>query len=414
MTKRPELDARRVLELLQQPDATPAALAPKLGASPEAIDEARCLADEIATAEIDAILAMPPVLGRALLRAASQAGRHEVLVEAAAQGDKDLQREAKRLAHALKQQGVSLELPGKPAPLAKPAPEAPASTEPPVFLSSLDGVGERAVFWTRNLPGRGVELAQVVVSDDRGVLDFLVADLSRKRFRELADDLPRRGEVTIREVSRDEAARAIDRARVAAREGGECPGTFPAWAAQVLGPVPGHAPPPLAPVADGAAPSDPAESRTLVAGSAALLDEPELLRWRPEVHAMRKLALRLDEVGTSALFLGGTAGDVQRSEAAETTIDREAEEYFDERRRGLYAGWLLDTAHLFEATGRTERSRQAAATARMLASGAAVTEIPFCRELFARVFGRRGAEGLETPEPSAPSSLLVLPGTEGT
>ncbi|HEY0839885.1 MAG TPA: hypothetical protein VGD74_06845 [Vulgatibacter sp.] len=411
MTKRAELDARRVLELLLQPGTTPASLAPKLGASPEAIDEARCLADEIATAEIDAILAMPPVLGRALLRAASQIGRHEVLVEAAAQGDKDLQREAKRLAHALKQQGVSLALPGKPAAQPKPVAEAPASAEPPVFLSSLDGQGERAVFWTRNLPGRGVELAQVVVSDDRGILDFLVADLSRKRFRELADDLPRRGEVTIREVRRDQAARAIDRARVAAREGGECPGTFPAWAAQVLGPVPGEAPPPLSPVSEGMAPSDPAESRALVAGSASLLDEPELARWRPEVHAMRKLALRLDEVGTSPLFLGGAAGDVQRNEAAEATIDREAEEYFDERRRGLYAGWLLDTAHLFEATGRIERSRQAAATARMLASGAAVPEIPFCRELFARVFARR-VPGQVTPEAAGASSLLVLPGCE--
>jgi len=408
MTKRAELDARRALELLTQPDATPASLAPKFGASPEAIDEARALADEISSAEIDAILAMPPVLGRALLRAAVQAGRLEVVVEAATAGDKEMQREAKRVAHALKQQGVTLELPGKPAEAPRPAPEPQAAPEPPVFLSSLDGHGERAVFWTRSLPGRGVELAQVVVSDDRGILDFLVAELSRKRFRELADDLPRRGEVTIREVGRDEAARAIARARVAARAGGECPGTFPAWAAQVLGPVPPDAPPPLSPAVG---PADAAELRALVTDSASILDEPELARWRPDVHALRRLALRLDEVGTSSLFLAGTAGDAQRSDAADTALDREVEAYFDDRRRGLYAGWLLDTAHLFEATERPDAARKAAAAARMLASGAPVLEIPFCRELFARVFRRR-VPGQETQEEAGASSLLVVPGAE--
>lgn len=411
MTKRPEMDARRVLELLLQPDTAPATLSPKLGASPEAIDEARALAHEIDTAEIDAVLAMPPVLGRALLRAAAQAGRLEIVKAAGTEGDKELQREAKRLAHALRQRGVELELPSKPAEAPRPAAEPPPSMEPPVFLSSLDGHGERAVFWTRNLPGRGVELAQVIVSDDRGILDFLLADLSRKRFRELADELPRRGEVTIREVPRAEAAQVLARARVAAREGGECPGTFPAWAAQVLGPVPPEAPPPLAPAE--APPSDPDEVRPLVAGSAALLEEPELGRWRPDDHTLRKLALRLDEVGTSALFLGGAAGDVQRNEAAESAIEAEMESWFDERRRGLYAGWLLDTARLFETTDRLEQARKAVATGRMLAGGVPVIEIPFCRELFARVFRPR-LPGQPTPAVEGASSLLVLPGAEGT
>ncbi|HWV37001.1 MAG TPA: hypothetical protein VN033_00825 [Vulgatibacter sp.] len=409
MSKRTEPDARRALELLLQPDATPATLAPKLGASPEAIDEARALAHEIDTAEIDAVLAMPPVLGRALLRAAVQAGRLAIVKAAGTEGDKHLQREAKRLAHALKLQGVELELPSKAAAPPRPAPEPAPAAEPPAFLSSLDGHGERAVFWTRLLPGRGVELAQVIVSDERGILDFLVAELSRKRFRELADEFPRRGEVTIREVSREEAARAIDRARVAARDGGECPGTFPAWAAQVLGPVPPEAPPPLAPNAPP--PSDPAEVRTLVAASTEILEEPELRRWRPDDHTLRKLALRLDEVGMSALFLGGAAGEAQRSEAAAAAIDAEVESWFDERRRALYAGWLLDTGRLFEATDRPEQARKAAATARMLAGGAPATEIPFCRELFARIFRPRGSDRTE-PRGEGASSLLVLPGAE--
>ena len=42
---------------------------------------------------------------------------------------------------------------GRSAEMADESEAAPAA-EPPVFLSSLDANGERAVFWTRSLPGR--------------------------------------------------------------------------------------------------------------------------------------------------------------------------------------------------------------------------------------------------------------------
>ncbi|AKU90081.1 hypothetical protein [Vulgatibacter incomptus] len=406
MTKKTELDARRVLDLLRDPEGNPRSIAEKVGASPEAVDEARCLADEIADAELDAILAMPPVLGRALLRAAAQADRLEVLVEAAAQGDKELQKEAKRLAHALKQRGVEVGLPARPAPEPRPATEAAGAAEPPVYLSSLDAFGERAVFWTRTLPGRGIELAQIVVSDTGGVADFLLGELSRKRFRELADELPRKGGVTILEVGRDEARIALNRARVAARKGGACPTDFPSWAAQVLGPIPAETPPPLAPRGEGRPPDD--KLHELVAESETLFAEPELSRWFPPREEIQAFSTRLEAVHSSPLYLEGPQGDLQREEALATAVEREADRYFDDRRRGLFAGWLLDTARLFEATGRVHRSQVAASTARMLASGAPVQRIPFCRAFFGRMLEKRPSEARHA------SSLLFTPDKEGT
>ncbi len=408
MSKRIDLDARRVLELLEA-DGSSSALSEKLGASPEAIDEARCLIDEIGAAEIDAILAMPPILGRALLRAAAQAGRLDVVVEAAAVGDKELHKEAKRLAHALKHRGVEVELPTKQVEAPKPTTEVMA--EPAVYLTSLDGQGERAVYWSRNLPGRGVELAQIVVSDARGVVDFLLAEISRKRFREFSDELVRQGGVTIREVTRDEARIALDRARVAAREGGECPTEFPAWAAQFLGPAPAQAPGPLAPTGEGRPPADPAELGALVADSATILKEPELSRWRPESDALRSFALHLEEALASPLYLSGPQGDLQREEAMAGVVEREAEAYFDPARRARYAGYLLDTARLFESTDRIRQAQIAAAAARMLASDVPSERIPFCRELFARLIEDRQPSDLPS-EPSEPASKLILPGDD--
>ncbi len=394
-----DVDARRALEILNDGTLDLRAVAERLDVSPPAVDEARCLAAEMEAAETDAILAMPSVLGRALLWSAIAAGRHDVLAAAASDGDKEVQREAKRIAHNLKLKGVAIELPQKAAEAPRPA-AAPESTEPPVFLSSLDTNGERAVFWTRNLPGRGIELAQVVVSDERGIVDLLLGELSRKRFRELVEELPRKGGVTIREVSRGDARVALDRARCAARTSGNVPANFPAWAAQVLGPAPAEAPPPLAPRGEGQPLPDPAVLGELVAESAELYAEPELARWAPTEDAVRSCGVSIEAAATSTIYVD----DVQRAEGVHAAIERCAEAFFDTRRRALWAARLLDTGLLFEETGRTHAAKMAAATARMLAAGAPVSAIPFATELFGKLFLRA------RPRKPARAGSLVLPG----
>lgn len=370
MSKRADPDARRILEILRDERLSLRDVGQQLGVSPEAVDEARCLADEIDQAESDAILALPPSLGRALLWAAIAGERHDVLREAALHGDKEVQREAKRIAHNLQRKGVELGLPQKQAEATRTEPGS--QQEPPVFLSSLDSFGERAVFWTRSLPGRGIELAQLVVADDRGIIDLLLGEFSRKRFREMAEDLPRRGAVTIREVPRADVLVVLDRARVAAREGGQMPGHFPAWAAQVLGPTPAQAPSPLSPRGEGRPPEDASTIRDLVADSTSLFREVEIQRWAPDEEAVRRCARSLE----------GAAGDV------EEILVGAAEAFFDEKKRGSYAARLLDTGLLFEETGRIHAARVAAATARLLAAGVPVRHVPFCREFFGRLFSR--------------------------
>ncbi|WP_373045886.1 hypothetical protein [Vulgatibacter sp.] len=398
-----DVDARKALEILQDAALDLRAVAERLCVSPEAVDEARYLADEMEQAAVDAILAMPPVLGRALLWASIPRSRQDVLAAAVAEGEKEVQREAKRIAHNLKQKGVEIALPTKAVEQPRPAAEAPVA-EPPVFLSSLDGNGERAVFWTRNLPGRGIELAQLVISDERGIVDLLLGELSRKRFRELVDELPRRGGVTIREVSRGDARQVLDRARVAARETGNVPAHYPAWAAQVLGPAPASAPPPLAPKGEGQPLPDPAVLGELVTESHELFSEPELARWSPGDEALRSCAAAVEAASSSNLYLD----DVQRQEGVRAAIERCAEGFFDGRRRTIWAARLLDTGRLFEETGRNHAAKIASATARILVSGAPLAGIPFATQLFARLFLRQ-----RPAQQQQSASSVLLPGEAG-
>lgn len=398
-----DVDARKALEILRDPALELPAAAERLGASRAATDEARCLVEEIAEAETDAILAMPPVLGRALLWAASAAGRHDVLCAAAEEGDKELQREVKRIAHVLKQRGVELELPTRQA-ATPPVPQEAAVQEPPVFLSSIDPAGERAVFWTRPLPGRGVEMAQLVVSDRRGIVDLLVAELSRKRFRELLEELPRRGEVTIYEASRQDARQVIDRARVIARDEGRMPAHFPAWAAQVFGPAPAEMPPPLEPVAEGAPLRDPAVLSELVSESITLFSEPEIARWVPPESALRSCALEVETAAGSSLYVD----EAQREAGITAAIERCATTHFDEEARRLWSARLRDMGRLLEATERPHAAKIAAATAAALTAGEAAASIPFCVAFFARLF----AGGAPAPAGQGPAAGgLIVPGS---
>lgn len=389
------MDARRVLQLLQDDDQPPAAVPQVLGASPEAVDEARCLLAEIDEAESDAILAMPPTLARALLRAAGEAGRQDVLQEAVLHGGKEVRKEAKRVAHHLRTQGRAVELPAEAEPPPRPAPVA-AEPELPVFLSVADPAGRRVLLWTRPLAGRGVELAEVVIGDE-GVADLRLGDVSRRRLRELLRDLPAR-QVPLVPLPRDEARRLLDRIRVLVREGGRCPPEFPSWALQAVGPLPAEAPEPLRPLDAGRPPDDPAELEGLAQASASLFEEPEFLGWIPEEDLVRRIALRAEEARTSPLYLPGPQGDAQRAEAVEAVIDREVEAFFTPERRVSFADRLLEAARLLEIAGKVEPARIAAATGTRLAAGAPTDEIPFCSTYVRRVLGP--LPGMEAPGPA--------------
>lgn len=397
---REKLDAKKVIALLGASAEPPRAVGERLGVSAEAVDEARCLLEEVATAEVDAILAMPPVLATALLRAAVDAGRTDVLEEAALSDRKEIQKEARRLVHQLRTRGLTVELPSRPAP-PPPAPAPREEPELPVLLSPIDSEGHRAMLWVRNVPGRGVEVARLIL-DDRRVSDFEVWESSRKRLKAFLAELDE-GRLRLVEIPREEGRRILDRVRVSMARSGGAPAAFSTWALQALGEVPEHAPEPPAPVGEGRPPEDPQAVDELARASASLFAEPEIMPWIPEEKFLATLRLRIDEAMQSPLYLPGEQGAAQRREAILAAVDREAERYFNAERRARYADWLSETARLLELQGRHAPARTAAAAARRLREGAPLEAVGFGREFALRLV--RGHPALASSGPS----LVVRP-----
>lgn len=406
--KKSVADGHRILELLRDPALSSRDVAARVGASPEAVDETRVLIEDLPTAEIDAILALPPALARATLLAASTSGRYDVIAEAFGVQDKEIQKEARRLAHLLRLRGFDVGAPARTTPA--PPPVEPAPAELPTLLSSFDSHGERLAFWSRALPGHGIEVAQIVLSSVSGVASLSLGELSRKRFRELCEELRREESATIVEVQRDRVRQAIDRARLLGREHGEMPASFIGWAAKVLGPAPAIAPPPLGPEGEGRPPEGEEELTALARESASLFSEREVDPWMPEEAAVQRAALRIGEALASPLYLSGSAGEMQRREAVSAALGRAIEAYFEPALRTLWAERLSETAFLLERTARPGVARVAAATALRLAGGAPVVELPFCTELFARRFPPRTSTTVSEPErPATSGSGLLLP-----
>ncbi len=307
MAKKGDVEPKRMLELLRDTTQSPAQLAERCDASAPACDEARALVEELETAEPDAILALPKVLGRAVLRAAAAAGRMDVLQAAATDGDKEQQREAKRLAFGLGRQGVEVALPSS-EPVAPIAPIAAAPDPSPCFLGPIDGRGERVAIWTRSLAGRGLEVTHLWLSDRRGVVDCAIGEMSKKRFRDWIESA-RAGDETLQELDREIVRVAIDRSRVVARDRGSPPVSFTSWAPQVLGPVPATPPPGLRP--DAASGSSHERCLAVLSG-AELLAAPELRFWGPPFDAVERLAAALAAPDAPDALLHELVGEWRR------------------------------------------------------------------------------------------------------
>lgn len=101
--------------------------------------------------------------------------------------EKPVQKAAKRAIFRLRQGGVAVpdEVTDEP-PAFRMAGSEPAP-EPSAFLGPLDGFGARAVFLMIPQTFSGVSVGMGVISDERGLLDFLHGRYGKKRMKELKE-----------------------------------------------------------------------------------------------------------------------------------------------------------------------------------------------------------------------------------
>jgi hypothetical protein len=391
----PDPDA--LLALLRDPNRETREIVAAAGVPRDDAARASRLVLGISKAKADDILTLPPPLALAVLRAAAAAGRADILAAAGAHPSKGVSKEAKRALYLLKSRGVSVPEPQRP-----PASPPPPSPEPtvPCYCSAIDGQGERALWLARVVPGRGVEVAQAVVSDEQGLLELHIGMLGRKEYRTLCRDLLERGrDMALTEIGREEAKSIIAAARSLNDTSGQpLPEGTDAWLART-----GPAAPPADP-AEAFPPLPEEEEQAALRESGRLHELPLVRGWLADESSLRRLAQRLDAIAASSLYVD----ERQRAESAADVVRDAVAAFFDESRRAIWSRRLFTLAAHLAGAGDPVHARLAAAAARALRAEVDAALIPFARLLIEKAYPSLGGAAAE-PQAMSEGSLIVPP-----
>lgn len=357
----------------------------------------RAALQAVETVDPAVVAGLPPRLRAFVLDEALSRKAGALIGALAGSADKTVAKEAKRLIHLLKTQGVKVEAakaPSGAAPSGAPPPE-----DYPTFMSSVDGFGERILLVPR--PARtGVDVAQVVVSDVHGVVEARLAPLARKEFRRFVVNLSTAGGVLVGEVPRSYARGLISAALdLNARARRPVPAGYNE-VAFALGPANPPQPSP------GRALPLPEELAGWASRAAELMASDAMRTWMPAEDALRPLALRIDEIGVSPLYLD----DAQREAGVRQVMDDAVHAYWTAARRQLVAERLFDVAWLLHGAGRADEANIALASARWLGSDRPVEGVTFCYALFEKLLPILRNQRASPPGERTSPAGLILPG----
>jgi hypothetical protein len=386
-----DLDLDWLLALLRDPNSESRQIAEAAGCQREEAGRASRLAIGIARARPEDVSTLPGPLAAAVARAAVGASRTDLLVALANHPSRETAKEAKRGLHLLKARGVQV-----PEPLRAPSLPAPPTAlperAPQAYASAIDGHGERAVWLPRILAARGVEIAQAVVSDERGLVELQIGVVGRKEWRVFARGLVERGvSMGVAEIASGLALAMIASARaVNERSGQRIPSGADHWLGQQ-----GAAPPLPDPAADFP-PLPDEEEREAVEESGRLHDLPLLRGWLADEQLLRGVAATLDEISASPSY----ADDGQRASEMARVISDALSTWFDAERTDRFAVRLFETAAHLARSGDSTHARLAAAAARALRNGVPPYRIPAARLLIQKAFPAAApGSGLSPPGP---------------
>ncbi len=394
----PSLDTDRLLAMLRDPKLESREIAEAAGVPREEAGRASRLLIGIAKAKPEEVASLPAPLAAALARAALAAGRGDVLAALAVHPGKDVAKEAKRGLHVLRTRGVAVPEPARPA---APAPAPTAEPPLPAYASAVDGSGERAVWIPRSVPGKGIEIAQAVVSDTAGLLELQLGLVGRKEWRALAKTLLAQGAAMgVGEMDPARARSIVAAARALNdRSGKPVPTGADPWLAQ-LGPAA-----PLADPAERFPPLPADEERDALAASGKLHDLALMRSWLADEPYLRAIATKLDEIAVSPLYLD----ERQRAEQAARTVAEAVDGYLDADRRRVLAARLFTVAEHLRERDEPAHANAAAAAARAIAAGAPAATIPVARLLVEKAVPPPPPGPGVPPEPPEASPLVVAP-----
>lgn len=358
-----------------------------LPAFPEAdVVQARRLANDVAAASAASVEALPGPLAGAVLEAAVLAGNAALPEALSASPVKPLAKAAKKALYRLRSRGVTPPEASREAPL----PAAPETL--PTLVTVMSSTGQYGLLLTRVVRG-GVELLQVIASDEQGVQELTRTEQSRGDIRRILKHGLRNGFGM--EVSREEGARLLAEA-AALNLSTRTP--FPPDLEAALrhhGVQPLDTPAPLPT-------PEPEDARRVLEGDQ-LHATAELAEWLPPDAQVRGLMEQIQALATSPLALSGA----QRQEQVRQRVQDAARAYFTPEVRQRYARRLWRMAAFFDATQRALQADIARGEARRLFHGLDEPFSRFAETLFAKVVALAAAGAQAQASPSAAGPLAA-------
>jgi hypothetical protein len=365
--------------------------------APDAVEQARTLAQDAAAAPPAAVEALPTALAEALLEAAVLAGSAALPEALSRSGVKALAKAAKKALYRLRSRGIAV------AEAPRPVAEAPRAPEPealPCLVTSVTSDGKRGLVLGRSLR-EGIESVQAVLSDELGVIELTLSEVKRGGYRQRVKEARATGIAV--EISREQGAALLAEA-AALNLRSRTP--FPRDLDMALrhhGVQPATTEPTLPP-------PEPEDVQGVLRGHT-LHETSEISHWVPPQAELRKVVQKIEEVATSPLALSGAQKEEQTLQAIRTL----ARAFFTPEVRRRYALRLWAMADFFERSARPEPAQVARAEARRLFHGPEEPFSRFAEFLFEKVLlsalAQAAAQGT-APGTSAPPAAPAPSTTE--
>jgi hypothetical protein len=313
--------------------------------------------------------------------------------------DKSLRRGIHRSLYKLSQKGVKAERPTQ-------APTRPVLTpvEPEGYLSSMDGHGDRLVWLIKPKIGGGLHYLSALVNEPEGMRYVEGAEVTRKGFRMMRQDLSDRHQITMLEVPWRycDALMYEGYERARARDGKEIE-SYPALRSHL---VSTPAQPVEVPLPASLDPEAIAADENLLATSVQLFEEPQFQRWLLDHDQAHSYIDQIAQAQESPLVLNR----YQQQDRVQTVIEKAISEVFSAENSRSYARRLEEATLHLVAGGRLETAKRALAVALALKrSERGGKGIPFCEELVRQSIAMHYHEERQQEQEEAQGSLIMRP-----
>jgi hypothetical protein len=304
----------------------------------------------------------------------------------------------RRVHHQLRSRGLAVPEP-ESAPVIAKLPQLEERLEG-AFVTPLDPSGARLVYLVEPNPSGGVRLFELLLDEDRGVMECEVYNANRSQARKFMRDLSRGARLAATPAPPQAVRALIGRTAASQPPDRTLPRAFAEWRSRLTDAGPeAQTPGALA----RASLSDEAISGQ-AATAAALIREGKLGPWPPPVEKLQRVAERIRESSGGRIIVS----KLQRSERVDAVLREAIDELLDEASAERTALRFEEMAYVLWKAERTADARACLAAADELRQDGR-SESQVVRALFERALAPL-LEGLEKEErEQEETSLLVKP-----